>query len=70
MLAAAGIVISLSVTIESPVIMLLATSTALATSPQAYRMLRRFVWHLNLLLTIIAATIAFADPVTIGWCQV
>jgi len=66
MLAAAGIVISLSVTIESPVIMLLATSTALATSPQAYRMLRRFVWHLNLLLTIIAAMIAFVDPVYNG----
>jgi len=63
MLAAAGIVISLSVTIESPVIMLLATSTALATSPQAYRVLRRFVLHLNILLTIIAVTIAFVDPV-------
>ncbi len=63
MLAAAGIVISLSVTIESPVIMLLATSTALTTSPQAYRTLRRFVWHLNILLTIIAAIISFVDPV-------
>lgn len=63
MLAAAGIVISLEVTIESPVIMLLATSTALATSAQAYRMLSRFVLHLNILITIIAAVIAFIDPV-------
>ncbi len=63
MLAAVGVVISLAVTIESPVIMLLATSTALATSPQAYRVLRRFAWHLNISLTIVAAIIAFVDPV-------
>jgi len=62
-LAAQGIVMSLSVTIESPVIMILATTTALATSPQAYRVLRRFVLHLNIILTIVAATIAFVDPV-------
>jgi len=63
MLAAAGIVISLEVTIESPVIMLLATSTALATSAQAYRVLGRYVLYLNLLMTGVAALIAFADPV-------
>ncbi len=63
MLAASGVVISLSVTIESPVIMLLATSTALTTSPQAYRVLRRFALHLNLILTLIAAIVAFADPI-------
>lgn len=63
MLAASGIVISLAVTIESPVIMLLATSTALAGSAQAYRLLRRYVLYLNIVLTITAATIAFVDPV-------
>ncbi len=66
MLAAAGIVISLEVTLESPIIMLLATSTALATTAQAYRMLRRFVLHLTVLLTVIAAIIAFVDPVYNG----
>lgn len=66
MLAAAGIVLSLAVTIESPVIMLLATSTALAASPQAYRVLRRFVWHLNIFLTIVAAAMAFVDPIYNG----
>jgi len=66
MLAAAGIVISLEVTIESPVIMLLATSTALAKTPQAYRMLRRFVLHLTILLTVVAAAIAFVDPIYNG----
>ena len=63
MLAAAGIVLSMEVTIESPVIMLLSTSTALASTPQAYRMLRRFVLHLAVLLTVVAGTIAFVDPV-------
>lgn len=63
MLAALGIVMSLSVTIESPVIMVLATTTALAASPQAYRVLQRFVLHLNISLTILAATLAFVDPV-------
>lgn len=63
MLAAAGIVLSMEVTFESPIMMLLATSTALAKTPQAYRQLRRFVLHLNILLTIIAATVAFVDPV-------
>jgi hypothetical protein len=63
MLAAAGIVFSLQITIESPVIMLLATSTALATSPQAYRALCRFVLVLTLLLTLLAAAIAFIGPI-------
>lgn len=66
MLAAAGIVISLEVTIESPVMMLLAASTALATSAQAYRTLGRYVLYLNILLTTVAALIAFADPVFYG----
>jgi len=63
MLAAAGIVLSMEVTFESPIIMLLATSTALAKTPQAYRLLCRFVLHLTLGLTAVAATVAFVDPV-------
>jgi hypothetical protein len=58
-LAAVGIVVSLSVTIESPVIMLLATSTALSRDPAAYQVLRRFMLGLNLILTIVAAVVAF-----------
>lgn len=58
-LAAFGIVVSLEVTIESPIIMLLGTSTALARHAQAYRMLRRFVLHANLGLTVVAAALAF-----------
>jgi progressive ankylosis protein len=62
MLAAASLVIGLEITIESPVIMLLATTTALARSPEAYRTLRRFTIHLNVLVTVIAAAVAFIDP--------
>jgi hypothetical protein len=58
-LAAFGIVVSLSVTIEAPVIMLLATSTALSRDRAAYAVLRRFMLALNLLLTIVAALVAF-----------
>lgn len=58
-LAAFGIVLSLEIAIESPVIMLLATSTALATSAANYRTLRRFVAWTNLLVTIVAAVVAF-----------
>lgn len=63
MLAAAGIVLSMEVTIESPVIMLLATSTALARTAQSYRVLKRFVLHLNILLTLIGGVLAFVTPV-------
>lgn len=58
-LAAFGIVVSLSVTIESPVIMLLATSTALCRDRDAYQVLRRFMLWLNLLLTVVQAIVAF-----------
>lgn len=58
-LAAFGIVTSLEIAIESPVIMLLATSTALATSGRNYRVLRRFVIWLNTLVTIVAILVAF-----------
>jgi hypothetical protein len=58
-LAAFGIVNSLSVTIEAPIIMLLATSTALCRDGAAYRVLRRFMIWLNLLLTVVAAAVAF-----------
>ena len=58
-LAAFGIVVSLSVTIESPVIMLLATSTALCRDWGAFRVLRRFMLWLNLFVTVVAAIVAF-----------
>jgi len=51
MLAAMGIVNSLSVTIESPIITMLATSTALSRDRSAYLLLRKFTIHWMILLT-------------------
>ncbi|HLE74081.1 MAG TPA: hypothetical protein VI688_07535 [Anaerolineales bacterium] len=53
MIAAFGLAASLSITIESPVISLLATSTALARSRQNYLMLRRFTLHLMIATTVL-----------------
>ena len=53
MIAAFGLAFSLSVTIESPVISLLATSTALARSRQNYLMLRGFTLHLIIATTVL-----------------
>jgi hypothetical protein len=58
-LAAFGIVMSVEIAIESPVIMLLATSTALVTSAQSYYTMRRFVIWVNLLVTLVAFLVAF-----------
>ncbi len=58
-LAAFGLVMSLSVTIEAPVIMLLATGSALTRNRHAYRVLWRFVMALNIILTIVHILMAF-----------
>lgn len=59
MLAAQGIVVSLSVTIESPIINLLATSTALVKDRASYLLMRRFTVHWMVLLTAVSVAIAF-----------
>lgn len=59
MLAAMGIVTSLSVTIESPIINLLATSTALTRDRPAYLLLRKFTFHWMIILTLITVLLAF-----------
>ena len=59
MLAAMGIVSSLSITIESPIINLLATSTALVRDHASFRLVRRFTIHWCLALTIIAILVAY-----------
>ena len=58
-LAAFGIVQSLEIAIESPVIMLLATSTSLATNARNYLTVRRFMVLTNILVTVIAVFAAF-----------
>lgn len=59
MLAAQGIIISLSVTIESPIINLLATSTALAKDRASYLLLRKFTIQWMILLTLVTVALAF-----------
>jgi len=59
MLAAMGIVNSLSVTIESPIINLLATSTALVRDHASYRLVRRFTLHMCLALTVVAVLVGY-----------
>lgn len=58
-LAAWGLTMSLSLLIESPVIMLLATTIALAKDADAYRALRRFMLTLSGVATALTAIIAF-----------
>lgn len=59
-LAAFGLVMSLSVTVEAPIIMLLATSTALVHDAQSYRLLWRYMVIVNIVVTIIAGLFAFS----------
>lgn len=59
MLAAQGIVVALAVTIESPIINLLATSTALVKDRGSYLLMRRFTIHWMVFLTIVSALLAF-----------
>ncbi len=58
-LAAWGLVMSLSLLIESPIIMLLATAIALVKDTASYRALRRFMLTLCLVCTALSALVAF-----------
>ncbi len=58
-LAAFGLVFSLQVTIEAPVIMMLAVGSALVRDRHSYRLLSRYVLLVNILLTGIAMLMAF-----------
>lgn len=58
-IAAFSLVLSISLIIESPVIMLLSTAIALVRSPHSYRALRGFVNALNAGLTLLTALVAW-----------
>ena len=58
-LAAFGLMFSLSVLIETPVIMLLATSNALSRDRQSFRVLWRFMMGVNVFVTTLAILMAF-----------
>ncbi|HLJ57890.1 MAG TPA: hypothetical protein VKT77_22825 [Chthonomonadaceae bacterium] len=68
-LAAMGLAFSLSLLVESPVIMLLATAIALVKDGETFRALRRFVVLMALICTALTAVVAFTplfDVVTHG----
>ena len=72
-LAAIGIVFSVAVAIESPIINLLATSTALVKDRGSYRQVRRFTLHWAYGLTVVAALLAFSplfDVIVGEWLAV
>ena len=58
-LAAWGLTMSLSLLIESPVILLLATAIALVQDADSYRALRRFTLHLAAGCTLLTGLLAF-----------
>ncbi len=73
MLAAMGIVTSLSVTIESPIINLLATSTALVRDHDSYLLVRRFTIQWCAALTLVAILVAYTslfDLIVYQWLDV
>jgi len=54
-----GVVFPVALLVESPILMLLTASTALARDAQAYAVVRRFMWIAGGLLTLLHALIAF-----------
>ena len=69
-LAAMGLALSLSLLVESPVIMLLATAIALVKDGTTFRALRRFVVTLAVGCTALTALVAFTPLfriITVGW---
>ena len=73
MLAAFGIVISLAVLIESPIINLMATATALVHDRASYLQVRRYTVHWMVLLTAVQAAVAFTplfDLLVLRWIAV
>lgn len=58
-LAAFGLLFSLSILIETPVIMLLATSSALSRDRQSFRILWRFMMAIAFFVTVVATLMAF-----------
>ncbi len=58
-LAAHGLVMSIAVLVESPIIMILSTSVSAVRSKVSYLLLRRFVTHLTLMLTMVGLLVYF-----------
>ena len=61
-LAAYGVAFSFALVAEAPIIMLMSASTSLASSPLAYRRLRRFTAVLTTLITLCMALLLIPQP--------
>lgn len=61
-LAAYGVAFSFALVAEAPIIMLMSASTSLASTPLAYRRLRRFTAVLCLLVTLVPALLLLPLP--------
>lgn len=65
-LAAFGLILSLMILIETPIIMMLGTSAALSRNRQSYRLLWRYMMAANVYVTVVAAAMAFT-PLLDWW---
>ncbi|MBX3015919.1 MAG: hypothetical protein KF832_30645 [Caldilineaceae bacterium] len=68
-LAAWGVVFPLALILAAPVMMLLSASTALSRDWQSFAQMRRYMWGLSILLTLVHAGLAFTplyDLVVVG----
>ncbi|MBM4428792.1 MAG: hypothetical protein FJ026_00405 [Chloroflexi bacterium] len=68
-LAAHGLTMDIAVLVESPIIMILSISVALVRSRTSYLLLRRFVTHLSITLTIIGLLVYFTPAYDIIFLQ-
>lgn len=69
MLAALGVAFAVAVTIESPIINLLSTSTALVRDRPSYLVVRRFTLHWMAVIGIVGVLVGFGplfEPVVLG----
>ena len=64
-LAAYGVAFSFALVAEAPIIMLMSASTSLASSPLAYRRLRRFTAGLTALITLGMVLLLMPQPYTL-----
>ena len=58
-LAAHGLTQDIAILLESPILMILSCSVSLVRSRTSYELLKRFVTHLTLLLTVLSALVYF-----------
>jgi hypothetical protein len=65
-LAAFGLILSLMILIETPIIMMLGTSAALSRNYQHYRLLWRYMMAINVMITVIALLMGFT-PLLDWW---